>query len=335
MEVGPVDDLFEREAESIAQRIAEPPEDAPARMTLVDASDVRLAEEEEEEEESGDAETSTESAPASRIDENAAVQRLPASRLRLQRKVEIRVPSPVIENPTTIIKRSGVVSDAPLGLTQLVINGVDAGPNVSLGSLLNVPKIFVDTDAQNKVVRCHLEGTINLSLAHKVRILSPPPTKEGWKDTLTVEEVRALRGVASQVCRNRRKTSTVNMIVKGDPSSDKLVKKVAAAEAEHVAENTAAFERHLVPLHDRIAKLAAIDTTTPCKVQGKVSICTQQDCSNELQKQLNLPATLLAFKTEYEDAIKKHDGDGGDHHSRAERTLDPSCNNLTIKIDVR
>jgi hypothetical protein len=337
MEVGPVDDTFEREADAIAKKVTASP--GVSRSTILPRSDVALEEGKEEEQREPEESAETPAAAASPVKSEAERpatprQQLPPGELRIQRRTTVNAPTVTNESPAAIIKNEGLNSDASLGQTAMVLNGTVMRPGTNVQSALGLPRVTRSIDTQNSVVRCRLSNAIDITLGHEVRVLSPAP-RGGWRGTVTVDDVRTLGGPVGRACRRRRGADNVSFTVRGRPSDRALVTRVQTAENEHVTENTRAFTRHMVPLHDRIAQLAANDTTTPCTTTGTVTTCNADDCVQKLRTDLGLDQRLRDFTTEQQDAVRAHDGTGGDHILSVDRALTPNCRSLTFRVDAR
>ena len=339
MELGAVDDAFEREAETIAERIAGDGAalTRPARTTMLSGSGAESAEDGEREEEDEEAIA----ADASAADtgrtgvQTAVLRRVAEGAPRLQRRVQIDNPTITRESPAAILKREGLNSNATFGETGIVLNGTALGPGVNIGSTLGSFSLSVTPDTSAGVVRCRLAQAINLTLGHNVKVLTAPPTG-GWTASITVADARLAGAAATRACRQRRANSSVSLSVRGQPDDASLATRVEAAENEHVTENTSAFNTHLVPLHDRVAHHASHDTTVPCTRQGKVLDCRRNaDCARIIETDLDIPGRVLAFKNAQEAASAVHDDPGGDHHMPSRTTVDPRCTTVTVRADTR
>ncbi|MCI0436357.1 MAG: hypothetical protein L0271_22350 [Gemmatimonadetes bacterium] len=257
----------------------------------------------------------------------------PSGRARLQRRTRVDPPATTREDATTIVKRDGLDSGATLGQTAIVLNGTEIRPGANSGSALTLPTITHGVDTANSEVWCRATRAIDLVLGHNVRVLTAPP-RRGWRDVVTVDEVRTLSGT-TRACRGRRGSSNVNFTITARPNAAALATRVEAAENEHVVENTAAFNRHLVPLHDRIAHHAANTTRVPCTTTGNVTICRTDDCVNRVATDINAAGRIRAFSDEQRASVATHDAAGGDHHLSVDKSLDASCRNLTFRVDAR
>jgi hypothetical protein len=182
---------------------------------------------------------------------------------------------------------------------------------------------------------CRFTRAIDISLDHQVQVLSAPGPN-GWSADVPIAAVRALGAVARTACRARRADATVRLVVRGRPNDGALATWVHASEDEHVSDNTAAFDQHLVPLHDRVAHHASNDTTVPCSARrGQAPTCDPQACADRIMADVDVDRRVGAFNTQQNASVSSHDRPGGNHHvTVGAQTIDAACQNLTIEVVV-
>jgi hypothetical protein len=177
-------------------------------------------------------------------------------------------------------------------------------------------------------MRCRFENEIDFTLTHQISVLSPPPPG-GWSSNVTMANVRSMTGTLPRACGTGPGDRTVTLVVRGRPSDIALQTAVIAAENEHLMDYLVAFNQHLVPIHERVARYARQDTVVPCD-----GACVLNDCTNRIYGAVgNLQGALQAFGAARTAATQRHDGPGGNHHFPARAEVNRACDTVTVTID--